>query len=214
MLYVHYFTVSALQENSYLVYNDEGDAAIIDPGFYTAAEQALLSNFIETKKLRPRLLLLTHSHLDHVFGLKWAAEKYSLLPHVHENEKQMLAMAPTMGEMWGQPFEGYTGELIFYKPNQVLALGADQLTVLDTPGHSPGHVVFATNDFVIAGDTLFNGSIGRTDLPGGHHQTLIESIREKLFTLPNDTIVYPGHGPATTIGHEKKHNPFVGVLAQ
>ena len=220
MLQVRSFTFSPIQENTYLVYNEAGDTCIIDPGCYNGREQNELSSYIEHQKLVPRLLLNTHCHLDHVFGLNWAAQKYSLTPHIHFSEKQMLELAPMNGDMWGLPFEGYKGPLNYLKEGEIIRVGDDEMKILFAPGHSPGHVCFyyeahnaATEtrqaDFVIAGDVLFKQSIGRTDLPGGNFKVLIESIREQLFVLPGDTIVYPGHGEPTTIGYEKKYNPFL-----
>jgi hydroxyacylglutathione hydrolase len=212
MLHIKSFTFSPIQENTYVLYNDAGDACIIDPGCYHKREENELAEFIERKKLVPRLLLNTHCHLDHVFGLAWAAEHYQLVPHIHRNELQMLELAPMNGDMWGIPFKGYKGPLEYLTEGQVISRGTDELKVLYAPGHSPGHVCFYAEkqDFVIGGDVLFKNSVGRTDLPGGNHKVLIESIRTQLLTLPGETIVYSGHGPATTVGEEKDHNPFLG----
>jgi glyoxylase-like metal-dependent hydrolase (beta-lactamase superfamily II) len=220
MLHVRSFTFSPIQENTYLVYNEAGDACIIDPGCYHEYEKQQLSGFIEQQKLVPALLLNTHCHLDHVFGLAWAAEKYGLTPHIHFSENQMLELAPMNGDMWGMPFKGYKGPLNWLKEGEKIRLGNEEMQILFAPGHSPGHVCFyytpslagpgkLQTPFVIAGDVLFKQSIGRTDLPGGNFKTLIESIREQLFILPDETIVYPGHGEPTTIGFEKKYNPFL-----
>jgi len=224
MLNVKSFIFSPIQENTYLLYNESGEACIIDPGCYHNYEQQQLADFIEQNKLVPRLLLNTHCHLDHVFGLSWAAEKYKLTPHIHFSEKYMLDLAPMNGEMWNLPFRGYKGALNWLKEDQQIKLGNDILQVLFTPGHSPGHVCFyhvppqkeaVNNDqaqFLIGGDVLFKEGIGRTDLPGANHQALIESISQKLFKLPGETIVYPGHGEITTISYEKKHNPFLKIV--
>ncbi|MCU0395274.1 MAG: MBL fold metallo-hydrolase [Chitinophagaceae bacterium] len=211
MLQIAMFTFSPIQENTYLLYNGEGQAALIDPGCYFPEEREQLSGFIAEKGLEPAYLLQTHCHLDHVFGLKWAAGQWGLTPHIHPNEEMVLQFAPASGKMWNLPFENYEGPLQWLTEGQEIRLGSDTLQVLFAPGHSPGHVCFycATQGFVIGGDVLFQRSIGRTDLPGGSHSVLIESIRSQLFTLPDDTVVYPGHGPATTIGEEKRHNPFL-----
>jgi glyoxylase-like metal-dependent hydrolase (beta-lactamase superfamily II) len=211
MLQVKYFSFSPVQENTYVLYNEKGDACIIDPGCYTASEQKMLDGFIKENGLKPVLLLNTHCHLDHVFGLDWAAGKYQLKPHIHELEQKMLKLAPASGQMWGLPFHGYEGPLEFLKEGETLLLGEDEFSLLFTPGHSPGHLCFycKKQGFVIGGDVLFQGSIGRTDLPMGNFDQLISSIRSQLFTLPDDTVVYPGHGPKTTIGFEKKHNPYL-----
>jgi hydroxyacylglutathione hydrolase len=211
MLQIASFTFSPIQENTYLLYNSLGDACLIDPGCYTKHEQNELDGFIKNKALTVRMLLQTHCHLDHVFGLKWAAETYGLHPWIHPNEQQVLQLAPISGQMWNLPFDNYNGPLQWLKEGQILKLGDDELKVLFAPGHSPGHVCFycEAQGFVIGGDVLFQRSIGRTDLPGGNHRVLIESIREQLFTLPDETIVHPGHGPATTVGEEKRFNPFL-----
>ena len=211
MLNVKTFTFSPVQENTYLLYDETGQCCIIDPGCYSQQEKDELKKFIEEKKLRPALLLNTHCHLDHVFGNKWAAETWDLTLHIHEKEKPVLAFAPKSGEMWQLPFDNYEGELIFLKENTFIKLGEDELEIRFAPGHSPGSVCFyyELGGFVIGGDVLFNFSIGRTDLPGGDMKTLINSIQTQLFTLPDETKVYSGHGPVTTIGFEKMNNPFV-----
>jgi hydroxyacylglutathione hydrolase len=205
------FTFSPLAENTYLLWNGNKHCVIIDPGCYTAAERQTLQSFITANELQPRLLLNTHCHLDHVFGEKWVAETYGLVPHIHLNEQFVMQFAEASGQMWGIPFTNYTGPFRFLAEGQTLHLGEDELQVLYIPGHSPGHVCFycPAQGFVVAGDTLFTGSIGRTDLPGGNHITLIERIKSELFSLPDDTIVYPGHGGSTTVGEEKRSNPFL-----
>ncbi|HTH30543.1 MAG TPA: MBL fold metallo-hydrolase [Lacibacter sp.] len=211
MFTVKAFTFSPVQENTYILYNEQKKAFIIDPGCYFDEEREELASFLQQTELQPIQLLNTHCHLDHVFGNKWIYETYGLELHLHPNEKQVLDYAPASGLMWNLPFDNYNGPLHWLKESDEIIMGEDKLTVLFTPGHAPGHVCFycKAQNFVIGGDVLFRESIGRTDLPGGHHQTLLNSIRTKLFLLPDETIVYSGHGPATTIGHEKKHNPFL-----
>jgi hydroxyacylglutathione hydrolase len=211
MFAVKAFTFSPVQENTYILYNEQKKAFIIDPGCYFDEERDELASFLKQTELQPIQLLNTHCHLDHVFGNKWIYETYGLELYLHANEKQVLDFAPASGLMWNLPFDNYNGPLHWLKEGDELEMGDDKLTVLFTPGHAPGHVCFycKAQNFVIGGDVLFRESIGRTDLPGGHHQTLLNSIRTQLFVLPDETIVYSGHGPATTIGHEKKHNPFL-----
>ncbi|MBX9784860.1 MAG: MBL fold metallo-hydrolase [Chitinophagaceae bacterium] len=211
MLSVSFFTFSPVQENTYLLYNETGDTIMIDPGCYFPEERDVLQKFITQNRLEPKLLLNTHCHLDHVFGNKWIHETWGLLLHIPQKEKQVLDFAPASGLMWGLPFDNYNAELKYFKEGETILLGDDVLEVFEAPGHSPGHVCFycRKQGFVIGGDVLFRESIGRTDLPGGNHATLISSIKTKLFVLPDETIVYSGHGPATTIGHEKKHNPYL-----
>ena len=211
MFYIKSFTFSPIRENTYVLYNDDKNCIIIDPGCYFDVEKNELSQFINTQKLVPKMLLNTHCHLDHVFGNKFVSEKYQLIPAIHELEKEMLEYAPVSGLMYEMPFENYEGELNFLKEGDSINIGDDELKVLFTPGHSKGSVSFycAKQDFLISGDVLFFRSIGRTDLPGGNHETLIKSIREQLFILPDNTVVYSGHGQQTNIGEEKKSNPFL-----
>lgn len=211
MFSVKQFTFSPVQENTYVVYNEKNEACIIDPGCYYENERNQLKELVETRSLLPKYLLNTHCHLDHVFGNKFIHDTYGLKLHCHPNEKLVLDFAPASGKMWGLPFDNYEEELIFLNEGDFLQLGEDIFEILLAPGHSPGSICFycRAQQFVIGGDVLFRESIGRTDLPGGDHQTLLKSIRDKLFTLPDEVVVYPGHGPVTTIGHEKMHNPFL-----
>ena len=211
MLHVKEFTFNPVQENTYVLYNDENECCIIDPGCYFKEEKDELRDFIEKMRLKPVLLLNTHCHLDHVFGNKFVHETWDLLLHIHPKEKPVLDYAPATGLMWQMPVDNYEGELIFIKEGEIIRLGVDELKILFTPGHSPGSVCFydEKDGFVIGGDVLFNGSIGRTDLPGADFNTLYNSIQTQLYTLPDETKVYPGHGPMTTVGFEKMNNPFV-----
>ena len=211
MLTVQSFTFSPVSENTYVVYNEKGNAILIDPGCYFSEEQRTLQTFIETKKLTPVQLINTHCHLDHVFGNKWVYKTYGLELHLHPQEKQVLDFAPQSAQRWGLSIDNYTGPLHFIDEDTVISLDDDQLSVLLTPGHSPGSLSFycEKQGFVISGDVLFKESIGRTDLPGGDFDTLITSIQTKLFTLPPTTLVYNGHGSTTTIGHEIKNNPYL-----
>jgi len=214
MLTVQPFTFNPVQENTYVVYNEKGACCIIDPGCYFASEEQALKNFIDQNQLTPVLLLNTHCHLDHIFGNRFVAKTWNLILHLNKLEKPVLEYGPTSGQSWQMPFDNYDGELKFIDEGDVIRIGEEELYVLFTPGHSPGHLSFYSkaNKFVISGDVLFEGSVGRTDLPGGDFRILEESIRSKLYTLPADTIVYPGHGETTTIGDEMKTNPFVKMI--
>jgi hydroxyacylglutathione hydrolase len=211
MLTVKHFTFNPLQENTYVLYNDKDACCIIDPGCYFGNERKELQDFIKEQGLTPKLLLNTHCHLDHVFGNKFVYEEYDLPLHIHEKEEPVLKYAAEAGLKWGMPFEHYRGELIFLKEGDIIKLGDDELKVRFTPGHSPGSICFycEAQKFIISGDVLFRTSIGRTDLPGGDFDTLMNSIHKVLFALPDDVIVYSGHGEPTTIGYEKKNNPFL-----
>lgn len=211
MIKVRVFTFSPVQENTYVLYNEQNKAIIIDPGCYFSAEQETLKNFITDTQLEPVRLLNTHCHLDHVFGNKWVSETWNLELYLHEGEQQMLQLAPLSGEKWGLPFQNYKGPLHFLAEGDTISLGNDALRVILAPGHSPASICFYCEEqaFLIGGDVLFRESIGRTDLPGGNHETLLKSIREKLFVLPDEVVVYSGHGEPTTIGHEKRNNPFL-----
>jgi hydroxyacylglutathione hydrolase len=213
MLSLKVFTFSPIQENTYLLYNEQHKAIIIDPGCYFSAEQETLKNFIKDKGLVPVQLLNTHCHLDHVFGNKWVHDTYGLELYLHEGEQNMLQLAPLSGEKWGLPFENYTGPLHFLTEGGKIKLGDDILSIILAPGHSPASLCFycEKQQFLIGGDVLFRKSIGRTDLPAGNHAQLLKSIRENLFMLPDDVVVYPGHGISTTIGHEKMFNPYLAV---
>ncbi len=211
MLQIKVLTFNAVQENTYVLYNEFKECIIVDPGCYSDEEKEALKDFIEKNGLQPKMLINTHCHLDHVFGNKYVAEAYQLTLQIHKNEEEMLQMAPASGLMFNLPFDNYTGQLIFLKEDDIISLHDDALKVIEAPGHSPGSICFycEKQKFIIGGDVLFYQSIGRTDLPGGNHESLIKNIKEKLFLLPDGVKVYPGHGPATTIGDEKKYNPYL-----
>lgn len=211
MLKVDSIVFNPVMENTYIVSHPSGKCAIIDPGCYFPEEQERLSNFISGNSLTPVLLLNTHCHLDHVFGNKYIAETFGLELHIHPEEEKMLEMAPASGLMYNLPFNSYVGKINYLTPGHPILLEDEKINVLFTPGHSPGSVSFyySVDNFVISGDALFAGSIGRTDLPFGDQDTLLNSIKRELLSLPLDTIVYSGHGPSTTIGEEIKTNPFL-----
>lgn len=210
MLMLRQFTFNPIQENTYVVYNGQGECCIVDPGCYFPAERNELKEFIDENRLVPKYLLNTHCHLDHVFGNKFVHETWGLELYTHELEKPVLEYAPISGKSWGIPFDNYSGPLHWLNADDEVAIGNDRLKVLFTPGHSPGHISFysAMDEFVLSGDVLFRGSIGRTDLPGGNFETLIRSVREQIFVLPDNTRVYSGHGESTFVGVEKRENPY------
>ncbi len=211
MFQIKAFTFNPVQENTYVLFNESQECIIIDPGCYFDAEKEDLKSFINNHKLKPRLLLNTHCHLDHVFGNKFIAEEFKLTLNSHILEKEILEMAPASGLLFNLPFDNYQGKVDYLKEGDVVTLGDDTLMVIHVPGHSPGSVCFycEKQKFIIGGDVLFQNSIGRTDLPYGSHEDLLNNIKEKLFPLPADVKVYPGHGTPTTIGREIKENPFL-----
>jgi hydroxyacylglutathione hydrolase len=211
MLTVRAFTFNPVEENTYVLYNENNRCCIIDPGCYFQNERDQLKTDIEKTGLEPVLLLNTHCHLDHVFGNKFVYDTWKLPLHIHEKEKPLLDYAPLFGKEWQLPFDNYEGPLVYLEAGKKLEIDEDELEILFAPGHSPGHLCFynRAGGFVIGGDVLFQGSIGRFDLPGGDFETLINSIRTQLLTLPDETIVYPGHGSSTTIGYEKFNNPYL-----
>lgn len=193
------------------MYDDSLECVIIDPGMYTATEQNTVVNFIKVNNLKPVLLLNTHCHVDHVLGNKFVFDQYGLKPKFHIGESEVLeaviAYAPAMGFRYDPsplPDE--------YLPETgTISFGNTELQLIFAPGHSPAHLCFYDKDanLLVGGDVLFRSSIGRTDLPGGNYNLLTSNIKEKLFLLPDDCTVYPGHGPETTIGYEKQHNPYL-----
>lgn len=213
MLHLQSFVFNAFQENTYVLYDDTKQCVIIDPGCYAAAEQQQLVNFIESNELIPVKLLNTHCHIDHVLGNNFVSKKFNIGLEIHEADLPTLLATTEYGHLYGFTVDPSPQPTRFIQNNETITFGNTDLEVRFTPGHAPGHVVFIHHNerFVINGDVLFYNSIGRTDLPGGDHNTLIKSIHQELFTLPDDYIVYTGHGPSTTIGEEKKNNPFVGL---
>jgi len=214
MLKINSFTFNPFQENTYVLSDESGECIIIDPGCYDAEEKEELAIFIDSKGLKPVKILLTHAHIDHVLGINFLAGKYGLPIVMNSIETELLKSASIYGQMWGIQVEPAPDPQEFLKDGDTFTFGKTELEVLFTPGHSPGSLSFyhRPTKQLIAGDVLFYGSIGRTDLPGGNFETLEKSIRTKLYTLEDDVIVYSGHGQSTTIGHEKRTNPFVNFV--
>ncbi len=211
---IHSFTFNPVAENTYILSDASGECIIVDPGCFNTTEQKQLKTYIDTNNLRPVRLLNTHCHFDHVYGNSWVAETWNLDLEIHPLEVSVLASFNTVCSMYGLPGGTQPEPKKWLQAGETILFGNTTLTILFTPGHSPGSVSFydAASQQVIAGDVLFQGSIGRTDLPGGNFDTLAQSIRSQLYTLPDAVRVYPGHGPSTTIGYEKKNNPFVSAV--
>jgi len=214
MTEVHSFVFSPFSENTYIIYDDTKECIIIDPGCYSVTERKLLSNFITNNQLKPVRLINTHCHIDHVFGNRYVAETYHLPLEIHEGEIPVLESVAMVAQMYGIPNVQQSPDpdpKKFIKDGDIIKFGNTELEVLFTPGHSPASISFYCKKgaFVIGGDVLFQGSIGRTDLPGGDYDTLMQSIFNKFLTLPNETVVYSGHGHPTSIRSERKANGFI-----
>lgn len=206
------FEFSPFSENTYVIADDATrDAVIIDPGCYEQAEKEALSRFIDEHKLNVRYLLLTHAHLDHVFGLAYVKRRYNVKAYLHELDQVIFNDVPTRCTIYG--LRGYEPSEVdeFIREGDQIKFGNTVLDVVFVPGHAPGHVAFINHAerYVVGGDVLFSGSVGRTDLPYSNHADLVNSIRTEFYTLPDDYVVYPGHNEPTTIGQEKRSNPFV-----
>lgn len=210
---INRFTFNMFGVNSYILWDDTTkDAAIIDPGMINQNEQNLVDNFIQSNKLNLTHLINTHMHIDHSFGIKYISKKYGLKLECNTNDQFLAKHLKEQAQMFGLPI---TIEDLKIETNltdgDTILLGNEILNILQVPGHSPGSIVIYApeSSFIISGDVLFNRSIGRTDLPGGDYNQLINAITNKLMILPKDTIVYPGHGPETSIADELNKNPYI-----
>lgn len=210
MLHIKSFAFNPFSENTYIVFNENKNAFIIDPGDFSEVENNILNQFIVDNELKVQNILLTHAHIDHVLGLQKAFDKYKVPILMHELEKEILDRNPMDANRFGFFFKPFEGEISYLNENEIISLDDYEFQILHVPGHSPGHIAFYSEaqKFIISGDVLFEGSIGRTDLYKGDAQELLKSIREKLFVLEDETKVYNGHGNPTTVGFEKSYNPF------
>ncbi|MBN9294738.1 MAG: MBL fold metallo-hydrolase [Flavobacteriia bacterium] len=211
-IHIRTYTFNPFQENTYLIHDDQNNAVIVDPGCYTAQEREVLDEFIQNNDLKIHAILNTHCHIDHVLGNAHLARTYSVDIIAHEGELSTLSMVGPSAQLYG--FTGYEPSplpTIFVEEGDELTFGEIRFKVIFAPGHSIAHIAFYNeeNAVLMGGDILFKGSFGRYDLPGGSLETLKNSIRTKIFTLPENTVVYPGHGPETTIGSEKSSNPIL-----
>jgi hydroxyacylglutathione hydrolase len=211
MLQIQCFTFGPFQENTYLLYNEAKKGIIIDPGCFGMEEKKALEAFITNNAIQLERLLLTHGHIDHILGNKFIFDTYGLLPEMHAADLPFIDMLMASAQRFGIQVEQSPKPEKFIEGGSSIFFYNDALDVLYTPGHSKGSISYycAKQQFVINGDVLFHRSIGRTDLPGGDYNEIIDTIRHILFVLPDETVVYSGHGPATMIGSEKVSNPFL-----
>ncbi len=211
MIQLQGFVFNPFEENTYILFDDTKECVIIDPGCSNDSERKELIDFIKDENLKPVKLLNTHCHIDHILGNAFVSKKYNIGLEIHKNDLPTLHSLPQVSHLYGLHAEQSVEPVIFLNEGDKILFGNSSLDVLFTPGHSPGSICFVspTDKLIIGGDVLFSGSIGRSDLPGGNHETLLNSIRTKLFSLDNDFIVFSGHGSETTIGIEKESNPFL-----
>ena len=209
---IQVFTFNQFFENTIIVFDKTKECVIIDPGCYTISEKDTLQKYISTNNLIPVKLINTHCHIDHILGNNFIAKTYDLELEMNANDMQLIKSSNEIAQLYG--FTDYEMSPLpkkFLNEGDTLEFGNSQFKILFTPGHAPGHIsLYSEKDgLLISGDVLFNNSIGRTDLPGGNYDLLIESIKNKILTLNDNTIVYCGHGPSTTIGNERLNNPFL-----
>ena len=209
---IQVFTFNQFFENTIIVFDKTKECVIIDPGCYTISEKDTLQKYISINNLIPVKLINTHCHIDHILGNNFIAKTYDLELEMNANDMGLIKSSNEIAQLYG--FTDYEMSPLpkkFLNEGDTLEFGNSQFKILFTPGHAPGHIsLYSEKDgLLISGDVLFNNSIGRTDLPGGNYDLLIESIKNKILTLNDNTIVYCGHGPSTTIGYERLNNPFL-----
>jgi len=211
MLQCHTFTFNPYAENTYVLTNEDKECLIVDPGCYTEQEQTTLTNFIRDEGLTPVYLLNTHGHIDHMLGNRYVKDTYQIPFLTHRLVIPELEATQAYGSMFGFTPAPSPHPDQLLEEGDVIELGNEKLEVLFTPGHSAGHISFFHRESkqLFSGDVLFQMSIGRTDLPGGDYNTLMETIFNKIIPLGEEVIIYPGHGPTTTIAEEVAMNPFI-----
>jgi hydroxyacylglutathione hydrolase len=211
MLKVHQLTFNPFSVNTYVVSDETGQCAIIDPGCSSEEERHELIKIITDNHLKPALLLNTHCHIDHFPGNKFVCDTYGLLPQFHLDEFEVMKTALLYQGFFGFKLDESPAPAIYLKEGDVVKFGNTSFQVIFTPGHSPGHLSFydAADKAIFSGDVLFQGGVGRFDLPGASGPVLYKTLTEKLMPLPDDVKVYSGHGPVTTIGRERKTNPYL-----
>jgi len=212
MIKVKVFTFNLFNENTIVLWDDETkEAAVIDPGTSTHDEEKMLSDFISSENLEIKYLINTHCHIDHILGCKFVKEKYNPVYYAPEKDIPLLDHAQQQAQMFDIIMEKLPKPDQLIEETTEISIGNSKLKFLFTPGHTPGEICIylEKENICITGDVLFNESIGRTDLWGGDYDTLIDSIENRLLILPDDVVIYPGHGETSTIGYEKQNNPFL-----
>jgi len=211
MFAIKTFEFNDFGENTYVLSAKNNECIIIDPGNYTRTENKILDDYLLDNNLKVVKVLITHCHIDHILGISYIEDTYGVGAVIHHKGIEILRASVGYGSVFGIEVERVVKPTIFITESDVIYLDDNKLNVIYTPGHAAGSVCFICHKekFVITGDVLFRGSIGRTDLPGGDYNVLMKSIKEKLFTLDDSYKVYPGHGDPTTIGFEKVNNPFI-----
>lgn len=211
MIRIEKFALNPFQMNTYILSDSTNECVIIDPGSYGPDEEKLLLGFINTEKLKPVRLIFTHCHVDHILGTNFISKTYQLKPEVHKAGLPFYENGHEHAKTYGFNMEKLVPPGSYIKDGDIIQFGNSEIRVVYTPGHADGSICFIGDEdkFVITGDVLFKDSIGRTDFPTGNFDILMESIHNKLFTLPDDYTIYSGHGPETRIGYEKVNNPFI-----
>ena len=211
MIQVKIFTVNFFYINSLLLYDETGECIIVDPGYNDPSEKQMLQSFISKNDLNPVKLINTHCHIDHILGNRFIFDEYGLKPEIHKDELVILTSTNSYANIFNMPSPNSPLPDIYLEDNSKITFGKSEMEIIWVPGHTPGHInLFARDEkFIVCGDVLFRGSIGRTDLPGGDYDTIINSINSRLMVLPDDVKVYSGHGEPTSIGYERKYNPFL-----
>ena len=211
MIKVEKFVYNSFQENTYVLFDETNECIIVDAGCYEDYEKENLVSFLDSKSLKPVHLICTHGHIDHILGMEFLCKKYNLYLEVHKGDLRIIEMVSTYGTMYGFDVETPSNVKGILEDGGKVLFGNSELDILHVPGHSAGSIALLSKEdkFAIVGDVLFKGSIGRTDLPGGDYDIIMDSIGRKLMTLDENTIVYSGHMSETTIGIEKRSNPFI-----
>lgn len=211
MIKIKIFAFNPFEVNTYVLYDESGQCIIVDAGNCDFNENKELADFLKSNQLNPVRVICTHCHIDHIQGNRFLFNEFGLLPECHTGEQMNLSSADSVSGIFGVPPPDSPKPEKWLDEDDIIRFGNCELKVLFTPGHSPGHItLYSQKDkFIICGDVLFDGSIGRTDLPGGNYRQLIESIKMKLLILPDEVIVYPGHFDSTTIAKEKRSNPYL-----